>query len=277
MPREAQIHDGSAIAAAELRLREDLWRTAPIDAVEEAEVKRRRFGPLLATVFGELPDASLMNQVQGAAEPGAIEGGHLAAAIEWLRSHEVDYLVSVALDRPGTRAAEDWLRSRGYERGSTVRRYSRSVPAEVDIAPGPVVVRELDALETEGMSHIVVNAYELPGLSTVLLLGLPDRPGWRCYSATFEGREAACGSMLVLGKLGLLTLDATLPEARRHGCHTALIKRRLRDARRDGCETVVSEVCDAHPMSGVAASNFERAGFTEVAGLVNWRRPTGIA
>jgi GNAT superfamily N-acetyltransferase len=277
MPQEAQIQDATAIAAAELRFREDLWRTAPIDAVEEAEVRWRRFGPIQATVFGELPHATTVNHVQGAAEPGGVEGGHLAEAIEWLRSREVDYRVSVALDRPDTRLAEEWLHSRGYERGSAVRRFVRPIPAQIDCAPLPIAIRELDALETEGMSHIVVNALDLPGLSTVLLLGLPDRPGWHCYSASLEGREVACASMMVIDKLALMCLDATLPEARHRGCQTALIKRRLRDARRAGAETAVAEVCDEHPAGRGAAANLERVGFTEIAGLVNWRRPSGIA
>jgi hypothetical protein len=80
------MYDGSAIAAAEIRFREDLWRAAPSDAVEEAAVEYRRFGPLLATVFGELPFTSLLNVVQGAAEPEVVERGHLAAAVEWLRT-----------------------------------------------------------------------------------------------------------------------------------------------------------------------------------------------
>ena len=63
------MYDGSAIAAAEICFREDLWRTAPSDAVEEAEVRYERFGPILATVFGELPYTSILNVVQGAAEP----------------------------------------------------------------------------------------------------------------------------------------------------------------------------------------------------------------
>ena len=45
------MFDGSAIAAAELGFREDLWRTAPGDAVEEAGPSAvERFGPILATV-----------------------------------------------------------------------------------------------------------------------------------------------------------------------------------------------------------------------------------
>ena len=65
------MYDGSAIAMAELRFREDLWRTAPSDAVEEAGVEYARFGPLLATVFGELPETSVLNVVQGARMVGA--------------------------------------------------------------------------------------------------------------------------------------------------------------------------------------------------------------
>ena len=54
-----------------------------------------------ATAFGELPEVFSLNQIQGAAEPGAIEDGHLAGAIEWMRAREVDYRVPVAASRPG--------------------------------------------------------------------------------------------------------------------------------------------------------------------------------
>jgi len=99
------MYDGSAVAAAELRFREDLWRTAPSDAVQEAEVRMQRFGPILATVFADLSKVTLLNVILGAAEPDAVDGGHLAAAVEWLRSREVDYRVAVCDDRPGTAAA----------------------------------------------------------------------------------------------------------------------------------------------------------------------------
>ncbi|HTR75734.1 MAG TPA: hypothetical protein VMH33_10835 [Solirubrobacterales bacterium] len=269
--------DGSAIAAAETRFWEDLWQTAPTDAVEEAEVRCRRFGPVHAAVFGDLPDALPLNVVQGAAEPGAVEEGHLIEAIEWARSREVDFRISVAADRPGTERAEDWLRSRDYERGSTVRRFARKPTAEVADFPPGVTIRELHALQTEGMSHVVAKTFELPGLATVLLFGLPDREGWHCYAASVDGTEAACGSLMVIGPLGLLTLDATLPAARRRGCHTALIARRLTDAARAGCESVIAEVCDGPPTTPEAVTNLERAGFVEIPGLTNWRRPSGIA
>ena len=142
------MYDGSAIAAAELCFREDLWRTAPSDAVEEAEVRYQRFGPMLATVFGELPYTSLLNVVQGAAEPEGVELGHLATAVEWLRTWEVDYRVSVAGDRPGTQDAENWLASRGYEPGSTIRRYVHTAPNATEVTPESVQIRNLRPLET---------------------------------------------------------------------------------------------------------------------------------
>jgi GNAT superfamily N-acetyltransferase len=270
-------YDGAAIAATELRFREDLWRSAPKDAVEEAEVRHRRFGPILATVFGDLPDVSLMNLVQGAAEPGAVEEGHLAAALEWVRSREVDYFVSVSSDRPGTEAAERWLRSRGYEPGPLVRRFVHPGTEERAYVPSPLEISELGPLETEGMSHIYGEVLGLSSLATVLILGLPAREGWHCYRASLGGEEVACGAMLIVGKVALLGLEATAPEARRHGCHTALLERRLIDARAHGCEVAVAEVCDAHPASPSAVRNLELLGFEEIAGSATWRRPTGIA
>jgi GNAT superfamily N-acetyltransferase len=282
-------YDGAAIAAAELRFREDLWRSAPEDAVEEAEIRHRRFGPILATVFGDLPDASLMNLIQGAAEPGAVEEGHLAEAIEWVRSREVDYLVPVAVDRAGTDIAEGWFASRGYEPGPEVRRFAHAgtdgtaIPSAPLLASSPLVpaapleICELGPLDAEGMSHIFGNALDLSGIATILMLGLPTREGWHCYRASLGGREVACGSMLIVGKVALLGLEATVPDARGHGCQTALITRRLADARRHGSVIVVAEVCDAYPGSPEAVRNLERLGFEEIPGSSTWRRPTGIA
>lgn len=270
-------YDGAAIAAAELRFREDLWRSAPKDAVEEAEVRHRRFGPVLATVFGDLPDVSLMNAVQGAAEEGAADEGYLAAALEWVRSREVDYLVSVSSDRPGAESAERWLRSRGYEPGPTVRRFVHPGTDERKSAASPLEISELGPLETEGMSHIFGEVLGLSSLATILILGLPTKDGWHCYRASLGGQEVACGAMLVVGRVALLGLEATLPEARRHGCHTALLERRLVDARREGCDIAVAEVCDPHPASPGAIRNLRHLGFEEIAGSGTWRWPTGVA
>lgn len=55
-----------------------------LDAVLEAGVQVRSFGPVLATVFAELPGATRLNTVRGGAESGAVEEQHLPRAIEWM-------------------------------------------------------------------------------------------------------------------------------------------------------------------------------------------------
>ena len=173
--------------------------------------------------------------------------------------------------------AEDWLESRGYEPGSAMRRYLRPATTRGEEVPSPIAIRELDAMETEGMSHIVTKSLDLSSLATVLMFGLPERKGWRCYAASLDGWEVACGSMLTMNNLAWLALDATLPAARGRGCHTALIARRLADAARAGCDSVVAEVCDDDTASPTAATNLTKAGFLEIPGVCNWQRPRGIA
>jgi hypothetical protein len=267
-------YDSAAIAAAELHFREGIWGAAPRDAIDELEIRKRWFGPVLATACAGLPEALVMNTVQGAAEPGVLEEGHLAAAVEWMRSREVDYLVQVVSDRPGSEAAEAWLASRGYEQGPMMRRYVRPAAAPIAATEPAVDVRELTATETEGMSLIFAEALELSDLATVPLLGLPEVEGWRCYTAYLDEREVACGAMLLDDGVAVLGLDATSPEARHRGCHSALIQRRLADAAAAGCRTVLAESCEVPDDRAGAGRNFRRADFAEAGRSVGWRRPS---
>lgn len=266
-------YDSAGIAAAELHFREGIWGAAPRDAIDELEIRKRWFGPVLATTCAGLPEALLMNLVQGAAEPGAVEQGHLAEAVEWMRSREVHYLVQVASDRPESQVAEAWLAARGYEQGPTMRRYVRPA-ADTILAAEPLVdVRELTAAETEGMSLIFAEALELSDLATVPLLGLPEMKGWHCYTAYLDGREVACGAMLLDEEIAMFGLDATTIDARSQGCQTALIQRRLADAAAAGATTAVAEACDLPDDRAAAARNIQRAGFVEAGRSVGWHRP----
>lgn len=264
--------EAAAIAAVQHRFRESIWSTAPADAAQEMRIDKQRFGPILATAFAGFPDARLLNMAQGVAESGALGEGHLAAALEWLGSREVDYLVTVESGRPEAAAAEAWLAERGYEQGPIFRRYLRT-PGDPGGADAPAVeVVELDASETEGMSLIFAAALELSDVVTVPLLNLPSLPDWRCYSAFLDGYEVACGAMLINDGIAMLGLDATAPQSRGHGCHSALIRRRLIDAEQAGCRLVVAETCDVGAEAAGASRNLERAGFSAAGRSVAWRR-----
>ena len=79
-------YDAALLERVAQRFRRDMWRSVTPDAVIESGVEVQRFGPVQATAFADLPEEHSLNQIQGAAEPGAVEEGHLAEAIEWMRA-----------------------------------------------------------------------------------------------------------------------------------------------------------------------------------------------
>lgn len=261
------------------RFRRDMWSSVVAEAVAESGVEVECFGPVQATAFGDLPEVHELNQIQGAAEPRAVEEGHLAAAIAWMRAREVDYRVPVAESRPGTEEAETWLRERGYERGSGWVKLVRdgSLP-DWSEEPG-ITVYEIGADEAdgEGMSTIVSEALELPVTAGTLFFSLPQQAGWRCYTAALSPDEpvVATGSMLIADGVAQLGPGMTLDHARGLGCNTALLRRRLVDAAEAGCHTVFVELGEIDPATLASTyRRLSRAGFEEAYQSRNWQRPT---
>lgn len=271
-------YDPAVLEALAQRFRRDMWRSVVPEAVTESGVEVQRFGPVQATAFGDLPEAHLLNQIQGAAEPGAIENGHLAAAIEWMRAREVDYRVPVAAVRPGAVEAEDWLSRRGYEcEGGWVKYVRDTSPPEIPEDPD-IVIYELgdDAADGEGLSTIAAEALELPTTAGTLFFSLPQEAPWRCYTAALGPEEAAVatGAMLIQGGVAQLGPGTTLEHARGRGCNMALLRRRLLDAAAAGCHTVFVELDSAEfDPFGQARRNLFRAGFEAAYESRVWQRP----
>ncbi|HEU5063909.1 MAG TPA: hypothetical protein VFT79_12280 [Solirubrobacterales bacterium] len=231
-----------------------------------------------ATAFGDLPEVHLLQQIQGAAEPGSIDGGHLAAAIEWMRAREVDYRIPVAAGRPGAEAAESWLGARGYERGAGwIKLVRDGSPPDFDVDPSIVVWRlGQDEGEGEGLSTIAAEALDIPLVAGTLFFSLPQQIGWHCYTAALGLEEVpvASASMLIVDGVAQLGTGQTLAHARGRGCNAALLRQRLVDAHRAGCHTVFVEIgeCDLGSWSAVCR-NLKRAGFEEAYEGRNWQRP----
>lgn len=255
-----------------------MWRSVIPDAVTESGVEIRRFGPVQATAFGDLPEEPVLNQIQGAAERGAIEDGHLAAAVEWMRAREVDYRIPVADTRPGAAEADIWLSERGYERGGGWLKLVRPV-APIELAENPeITIYELgdDEADGEGLSAIVAEALGLSITAGALFFSLPQEDDWRCYTAALgpEQEVVATASMLIVDGVAQLCPGMTLDHARERGCNTALLCRRLADAAAAGCHTAVVELgeCDPEALSA-SYRNLRRFGFEEAYRSHNWQRP----
>jgi hypothetical protein len=271
-------YDSALLERVAQQFRRDMWRSVVAEAVTESGVEVANFGPVQATAFGDLPEICGLNQVQGAAEPGAIEDGHLASAVEWIRAREVDYRVPVADSRPGAAEAEAWLRERGYERGGGWIKLVRE-PTLPDWPEDPcVTIYELgeDDADGEGMSTIVSEALDLPVTAGTLFFSLPQEDHWRCYTAALgpDDPVVATGSMLIVDGVAQLGPGMTLEEARGRGCNTALLRRRLVDAVEAGCHTIFVELGESDPdsLSGTYR-RLCRVGFEEAYQSRNWQRP----
>jgi len=271
-------YDPAVLERMAQQFRREIWRSVVPDAITDSGVEIEQFGPVQATAFGELPAIGTLNQIQGAAEPGAVAGGHLARAIEWMRAREVDYRVPVAEERPGAGVAQAWLGDRGYERGDSWIKFVRDgslprLPANPEITIYQLGAQEGDG---EGLSAIVAEAFELPLTAGTLFYSLPQAKGWRCYTAALDLDEGvvAAASMLVADGVAQLLPGTTAEHARGRGCHVALLRRRLIDAHALGCHTVFVELgeCESGPLA-VACRNLRWAGFRPAYESHNWQRP----
>jgi hypothetical protein len=271
-------YDAALLERIAQRFRFDMWRSVTPDAVVESGVEVKRFGPVQATAFADLPEEHALNQIQGAAEQGAIEDGHLAGAVEWMRGREVDYRVPVADGRPGATEAAAWLSERGYERGGGwVKLVRDATPPELCEDPA-ITIYELgdDEADGEGLSAIVAEALGLPVTAGTLFFSLPQEDDWRCYTASLgpDGDVVATASMLIEDGVAQFGPGMTLEHARGRGCNTALLRRRLIDAAEAGCHTIVVELGECDPESLAASyGNLRRFGFEEAYRSHNWQRP----
>lgn len=269
--------DAATIEQVHRRFRRDIWSVAPLDAVVETGLEIESFGPIMASVFRSFPEERRLQLIQGAAEPGAVKDGHLAAAIDWMRERDVDFLIPVTAERPESRRAEEWLNWRGFEQAAVVGQYARSTAAPPEPEAGGAEVLELYPDEGEGMAEIAAAELGLPVIAGVVLFnGLPGLDGWRCYVALLDGVLAGCGAMLISRGIAVLGIDGTLPPARGRGCSRALLCRRIRDAAAAGCHTVLASGAGAVTAgSSETARNLLSTGFEEIGRSVNWRSPLG--
>jgi hypothetical protein len=265
-----------ALEALDMRMWGDMWDSAAPEAVAEHGIERRSFGPVQATMIADLPGAAWLNLVLGASAPGAIEQGHLAAAIEWADSLGIAYYVPVTPGLADSAAAEDWLAGHGYELGYGWMRFLRDgAPPELPEPQGLEIV-ELGAGEGEAFGAIVAAGFGLPAWTRSLFVDLPGRGGWRCYQAFVDGEPAATGAMFVDGGIAGFNLAATLEPARGRGCQLGLLRRRIIDAAAAGCHALYVETGERVPdrPSG-SYRNILRAGFGETLVCPNWKRRDG--
>lgn len=266
-------YEPAALDRVERRFWTDVWDSASGGVTAEKGLMRRDFGPARAFAIEALPEVSMLNLVLGAAEPEAVGGGHLAAATEWIAARGVSPYIPVAPGKPGSEAAEDWLRANGFAPGYAWMKFVRDPHPPRFREPAGVEVREIGAGDEEPFGMIAATGFELPAWGAALFAGLPGRAGWHCYVARVDGETQACAAMLIREGIAEFGVAATLEPARGRGCQLALLHRRIRDAAAAGCRTLFVETGERVPGRPAASyRNILRAGFEEAYLRPNWTR-----
>jgi GNAT superfamily N-acetyltransferase len=264
--------DPAALDAVERRFWRDIWESMPADAAAEHGVELRRFGPVQATSAAGVPQARMLNLVLGADQPGVVRDGHLAAAVEWMRSRRVDAYIPVTAGLPEAAGATDWLAAHGCEEGYGWMKFVRDAHPPRFEASDAVEVVALDGSKQEPFGMIAATGFGLPAWAAGFFAGLPGREGWRCYVARVEGTAQACAAMLVERGVAEFGVAATLEAARGHGCQLALLRRRILDAVDAGCRTLFIETGERIPdRPSISYRNILRAGFEEAYRRPNWQ------
>jgi GNAT superfamily N-acetyltransferase len=265
--------DHRALDRVERRFWREIWESVPAEVAAERGIELRVFGPVQASAVTALPAVGMLNLVLGATEPGAAEDGHLAAAIEWMRSRGVECYVPVASGLPGTDMAESWLAEDGFSEGYAWMKFVRDAHPPRFTAPTGVEVVELTEADQEPFGMIAATGFGLPAWAASFFADLPEQDGWRCYVGRVNGEAQSCAAMLIDDGIAEFGIAATLEPARGRGCQLALLRRRIIDAADAGCHTLFVETGERVPDRPSASyRNILRAGFKESYLRPNWRR-----
>lgn len=140
-----------------------------------------------------------------------------------------------------------------------------AAPDEVDdgAAPEGLVMREIGIEEIGRIAAVIAGVSSSPRRAlawSALLPVLRVTAGQHLWVAELDGEPVGAAGLTVRRKVGLLSLAAVLPAARRRGIQRALIAHRATAARELGC-TLVAATADRETAS---FANLERMGLRPI-------------
>lgn len=193
-----------------------------------------------------------------------------ATTIDWAlalcREHDATGLAVTVT--PGTRpgALTTWLREAGFERGTPGAKLWRDDRPLPSAEGGPISVRRVTGRQVSAWVDVVARVWRAFGTRRDWFEARALTEGWRHYVASIDGRDVGAGALFVGDagdtRVGHLVDGVTLPDARRVGVQTAIIRRRVQDGRRAGCSLFCSETAPPLPrMPLVSYRNLRRQGF----------------
>jgi GNAT superfamily N-acetyltransferase len=178
---------------------------------------------------------------------GSATAAELDRMEQFYRSHAAPSQIDVCpLTDP---SLSEMLKQRGYvmvELNNVLfRRLHPNDGEQNQPAPAGVTIRQGQANEAAAFSTIVVRSFfpeggEPEGFAE-MIAPIYQADGAVLYVAEIDGATVACGAGLIIPERRILALfgAGTLPEFRRRGMQTALLRRRMEAAQKAGCEYAV--------------------------------------
>ena len=270
-------YDAVALDEAEKQFWRGLWDTAVEDAVVDLGIDMVRFGPVEAAVVVEEPEEPALNFVLGAAAPGAVEDGYLAAAVKWVERHDVEYRVPLVPGLPELAAAEEWLARHSYRLAAGPAKLLRDgSPPQFPPPPGIDIYERVDPWEDEGFGDPLAESLGLASWAATFFLDLPGTNGWRCYCAVDGDEPLAYVAMRIHEGVAVLALASCLVGERDGLGQSAVLYRCVADAAAAGCETITVAEAGCEPAVADRESLL-RAGFEDAVRTVTGQPRARVA
>ena len=175
---------------------------------------------------------------------GSATASDLDRMEEFYRSHQAPSQIDVC---PLTDVSLfELLKSRGYQMAELNNvLFRRLEPGDPGSAPAGITIRQGQAQEAEAFAAIVVRSFfpdggEPEGFAE-MISPIYQAEGAILYVAEVDGATVACAAGLIIPDHRTLALfgAGTLPEFRRRGLQTTLLRRRMEAAQKAGCEFAV--------------------------------------
>lgn len=251
-------------------------RCAPPVEARRLAMRSERIGS--ATVVLTKSSANLYyNRWIAAGQAGAATEEQLDRFLGLARAHGV---ASVGVNlSPGTRpsAAGRWLTERGFTRCQPGAKLWRDASPLVRLPrPLGISVRRVAQTEAGVWVDVVSKVWRTFGSRRPWFEARATTPGWTHYLA-WHGDEPVGAGALFIGLVGAtpaghLVDGVTLPQWRRRGVQTAMIRKRVSEGRRRGCTVFASETAPPLPrMPLVSFRNLRRQGFELAYLRESWR------
>jgi hypothetical protein len=265
--------DFAALENAEVAAFVDFFRAAPADIRSTYEIDVNALGAATCFTCRGLDPPAVFRRVAGFGVVKPASEEELDVVLAYMAERTPGYAITASAHSRPPRM-ESWLQQRRFSRAWAWMKFSRDCAVQREEDPPGLEIVVADASMRSDFGRVMVEAFGMPTAIAPWLGALAGRKDWISTMAFKNGNPVAVGTAYVSGEHAWLGFGATLPECRRMGAQTALLKRRLSEAAARGARVAVTETGERVPdRPSHSYRNILRVGFKEMYLRQNYLSP----